>query len=108
MALFYDMIMIIMNKNEIVNKFLDFKTINVIESAQYTPDVRLTLLLIDDKKFVLDETDYFDKVHESNGIKELFNLRVVKWVCPKEYDSTKYDDIALRVGSVVYGLAMVK
>lgn len=98
----------LMDEKKIINNFLDFKTINIIKSVQYTPDVRLTLLLIDDNKFVLDETDYFDKIHEGNGVNELFNLRVVKWVYPKKYDKTKYDDTALRIGNIVYGLAVVE
>ncbi len=97
-----------MDKDPIIDKFLDFKTISIIRSVQYTPDVCLTLLLIDDKKYVLAEADYFDQIHEGNGVKELFSLRVIKWICPKKYDKTKYDDRALRIGDAVCGLAEVK
>ena len=97
-----------MNVDVIIDKFTSFNSIEVIKAVQYTPDVCLTLLLIDDKKYVLAEADYFDQIHEGNGVKELFSLRVIKWIFPKKYDKTKYDDRALRIGDVVCGLAEVK
>lgn len=99
-----------MNFDVIINKFTDFDNIEAIKNVQYSPDTILTLLNINNKKYVLVETDYFDIYYETTHIQETFSLEVKKWLEPKNYNPKEYDAPAYydRKTNIVYGLAAVK
>ena len=99
-----------MNFDEIIDKFIDFNNIEVIKVVQYSPDTILTLLNIDNKKYVLVETDYFNDYYENMHIQEAFDLKVENWLEPKNYNPKEYDALAYynRETNVAYGLAAVK
>jgi len=99
-----------MNFDEIISKFIDFNNIEFIMVIQYSPDTILTILNIDNKKYVLVETDYFDGPFEIIHIKESFGLIVKQWIKPKNYNPKEYDAPAYynKETKVAYGLALVK
>lgn len=99
-----------MKYEDIIRQFIDFDKIQLIKPIRFTPDVVLTLLTIDDKKYVLCETDYFDKIHEGNGIKEVFNLIIETWLSPKEQRISNDNDLPIISDDekhIVYALAKV-
>ena len=99
-----------MNFDGIIDKFISFTNIEVIKVVQYSPDTILTLLNIDNNKFVLAETDYFNEDYEITHIKEALGLEAKQWLKPKNYNPKEYDAPAYynKETKVAYGLASVK
>lgn len=97
-----------MKTEQIIDYFIDFEKITHIQPVRFTPDVVLTLLTIDGMKYVINETDYFDEKHEADGIKKVFNLRVVKWIKPRKKGDVEYYAPAVNIKNKVYGLAIVE
>lgn len=99
-----------MNFDVIIDKFTSFDNIETIKNVQYSPDTILTLLNINNKKYVLVETDYFDDYYETMHIKEAFGLKTKQWLKPKNYNPKEYDAPAYynKKTNIAYGLALVE
>lgn len=92
------------SKREIINKFIDFKHLTIIKSVKVSPDKRLTLFTVDDKKFVLDETDYLVDYNDASDIMKTFGANAVHWLKPKkEFINNDYNHIS--INDICYGLA---
>lgn len=99
-----------MNFDVIIDKFTSFNNIEAIKVVQYSPDTILTLLNIDNNKYVLAETDYFNDYYETMHVQEVFGLKVKKWLRPKNNNPKEYDAPAYynKETNVAYGLALVE
>jgi hypothetical protein len=97
-----------MNFDEIIKNFIEFKTINFIKNVQHMPDTSLTLLDIDGKKYILDETDYFNSYYDSMWIKEAFGLEVKEWIKAKNNSSNELTSKSAGPDSYMhYALALI-
>lgn len=98
-----------MNFDKIIKNFIEFKKINFIENTQHMPDTSFTLLDIDGKKYVLDETDYFNSYYDSIWIKEAFGLEVEKWIKVKNNSGDELTTKSIDPDSYMrYALALIK
>ena len=98
-------------EKEIVAKlFINFDSFSIVKSVKHSPDKRFTLLNIDKKQYVLEETDYFNSEdnYESNEASKLLGVNVIKWLKPMIDDENNQDSICIKINSTVYGLAIVK
>jgi len=74
--------------NEIIHEFIDFTELDIISDGQISPDEKMALLTLsntnfDKAKFVLIETDYFDKQSAKLILENNFDVKFLEWVQPK-------------------------
>ncbi len=97
---------------EVVGCFIDFKQIEIIKSIKHSPDKHLTLLGIDNNKYVLDATDYFEKNYDTTEAIKIFSLKKLTWLKPKNNESDLQDSLTISYNKsknyIVLGLAVVE
>lgn len=93
-------------KIEIISQFIDFKSLKIVRSTKVSPDKRFTLFVIDNNKFVLDETDYLVDYDDAFDIMKLFEANELHWIKPKKEFNNKNNDY-ISINNIYYGLAKV-
>lgn len=97
---------------EIVGQYIDFKQIKIIKSIKHSPDKHFTLMDIDNKKYILDSTDYFEKDYDIVEAIKLFSLNKLTWLNPKNSESDTIDNLTISYSKskdyIKFSLAIVE